>query len=50
VAIEVKGSAQVGDRDLRSLLAFIDEHKPRLAIVVGNEAVERQWRLPRAAF
>jgi predicted AAA+ superfamily ATPase len=42
VAIEVKGSGQVDARDLRPLRAFADEHHPRMAIVVCNEAVERR--------
>ena len=41
VAIEVKGTARVDDRDLRSLRLFIDTHRPRLAIVVCNEPEER---------
>jgi len=42
VAVEVKGSSLVSDRDLRPLIAFSAEYKPRRAIVVCNEAVERQ--------
>lgn len=37
VAIEVKGSGRVDARELRPLGAFIEEHSPRLAIVVCNE-------------
>lgn len=41
VAIEVKGTARVNDRDLRSLRLFADTHRPRLAIVVCDEPEER---------
>lgn len=44
VAIEVKGTARVDDRDLRSLQLFVDTHRPRLAIVVCNEPEERVVR------
>jgi hypothetical protein len=39
--VEVKGASRVGSSDLRPLAAFIAEHKPRLALVVCNEAAER---------
>lgn len=53
VAIEVKGSDQVGNRDLRPLKAFCEENQARRAIVVCNEPAERvagtitimPWRL-----
>jgi predicted AAA+ superfamily ATPase len=41
VAIEVKGTSRVDDRDLRSLRMFAEIHRPRLAIVVCNEPDER---------
>lgn len=41
VAIEIKGASRVDDRELRPLLAFVEEHRPKRAIVVCNEAVER---------
>lgn len=41
VAIEVKGTSRVDDRDLRGLRLFGETHRPRLAIVVCNEAAER---------
>jgi len=41
VAIEVKGTSRVDDRDLRGLRLFGETHRPRLAIVVCNETVER---------
>jgi uncharacterized protein len=41
VAIEVKGSPRVDDRDLRSLASFAEEQKPRTSYVVCNEAEER---------
>ena len=42
VAVEVKGSAQVRDRELRPLRAFVQEHRPRAALVVSNEPAERE--------
>jgi len=41
VAIEVKGTSRVDDRDLRSLRLFGETHRPRLSIVVCNEQAER---------
>lgn len=41
VAIEVKGTSRVDDRDLRGLRLFGETHRPRLAIVVCNETAER---------
>ena len=41
VAIEVKGAARVDNRDLRPLMAFIEEYSPREAVVVCNEKSER---------
>jgi predicted AAA+ superfamily ATPase len=41
VAIEVKGTARVDQRDLRPLLLFSEAHRPRLALVVCNEPEER---------
>jgi predicted AAA+ superfamily ATPase len=41
VAVEVKGASRIDGRDLRSLSAFVSEHKPRLALLVCNEATER---------
>ena len=37
VAIEVKGTSRVDSSDLRSLRAFVEERRPRTAIVVCNE-------------
>ncbi|MEW6219675.1 MAG: AAA family ATPase [Thermodesulfobacteriota bacterium] len=53
VVIEVKGAARLDHRELRPLLAFCEEHAPRLALVVCNEPEERlvgririlPWRL-----
>ena len=42
VAIEVKGSSRVEDRDLRPLAAFLVEQKPRKAFLVCNEKMERR--------
>jgi len=41
VAIEVKGTSRVDDRDLRSLRLFGETHRPRSSIVVCNESAER---------
>jgi predicted AAA+ superfamily ATPase len=41
VAIEVKGSSRIDDRDLRSLALFARTHRPRLSILVCNEPEER---------
>lgn len=41
VAIEVKGSSRVDNRELRSLNTFIDKYSPRQALVVCNEKKER---------
>lgn len=55
VAIEVKGGANPGSRELRGLRAFIDEHGPRQAIVVCNGSAIRRtadgiWILPWERF
>ena len=42
VAIEVKGSAHVRPGELKAMRAYVDEHRPRHAIVVCNEAGPRQ--------
>ena len=42
VAVEVKGSSHVHDRELRPLRAFVQEHRPRAALVVSTEPVERE--------
>lgn len=41
IAIEIKGSNRLDRRDLRPLAAFIDEFRPKRAIVVCNESKER---------
>lgn len=41
VAVEVKGTRRVDNTELRPLTAFVAEHRPRLAMVVCNESVER---------
>ena len=41
VAVEVKGSARIDPADLRPLKAFIEDHRPRRAIVVCNERTPR---------
>ena len=42
VAIEIKGTSRVDGRDLRPLRSFAESHRPRVAIVVCNEANERK--------
>ncbi|MBT3581018.1 ATP-binding protein [bacterium] len=41
VAIEIKGSKRVDNRDLKGLFAFTEEFKPKKAIVVTNETRPR---------
>jgi predicted AAA+ superfamily ATPase len=41
VAIEVKGQTQVDSRELRSLAAFAEEHRPKAALIVSLEREER---------
>jgi uncharacterized protein len=41
VAIEVKGTSRVDPAAFRSLRAFVDEHRPRRALVVCNERSPR---------
>ncbi len=41
VALEVKGSFRVDNKDLRSLAAFTDEFSPRKSLLVCNEKQER---------
>lgn len=42
LAVEVKGKNSVQTRDLRGLRAYCDEHRPRHALVVCNEAAPRE--------
>ncbi|MDY0002737.1 MAG: AAA family ATPase [Polyangia bacterium] len=42
VAIEVKGTDRVDDRDLRGLRAFRADHGPRIAVMVCNERWPRE--------
>jgi predicted AAA+ superfamily ATPase len=41
VAIEVKGSSRVDNRDIRSLNTFTEKYSPRMSLVVCNEREER---------
>ena len=41
VAIEIKGTNRVDTRDLHPLQTFVEEYRPRQALVVCNERVER---------
>lgn len=42
VALEVKGASRVDSSELRSLRAFIDDNRPRRAVVVCNETAPRR--------
>ena len=44
VAIEVKGGANPGSRDLRPIRAYVEEHRPRRAVVVCNATTPRRTR------
>ena len=55
VAIEVKGGGRVDRRELHGLRAFVEEHRPRQAIVVCTESAPRRtddgiWILPWERF
>ena len=55
VAIEVKGASRVRQADFKGLRAFVEEHRPRTAIVVCNEDAVRRtedgiWILPWERF
>ena len=41
IAIEVKGSSSIDNRDLKTLYAFIREYSPQKAFVVCNEKARR---------
>ncbi len=43
VAVEVKGSSRIDDREFRALASFRDEYTPNKAIIVCNEREERQF-------
>lgn len=53
IALEIKGTSRVDQRELRSLAVFAEEYSPKAAIVVSNEREERRvgnirvmpWRL-----
>ena len=42
IALEVKGTSRVDQRELRSLALFMEEYSPKAAIVVSNETQERR--------
>ncbi len=55
VALEVKGAGRARRADFKGLRAFVEEHRPRLAIVVCNEDAVRRtdegiWILPWDRF
>ena len=41
VAVEIKGAKQVEKKDIRPMKAFVDEHRPKKALVVCNEPEQR---------
>jgi predicted AAA+ superfamily ATPase len=43
VAIEIKGTSRVDNKDLRPLKAFIQEYRPAKAFVVCNESAPRVY-------
>ena len=54
-AIEVKGGGRLRPGDLRAMRAYVDEHRPRRAVVVCNETAPRRtsdgiWILPWEVF
>lgn len=44
VALEVKGSSRIENREIRPLMVFCDEFKPEKALVVCNERQERVYK------
>ena len=55
VAIEVKGGTKLRPADLKGMRAYIDEHRPRRAVIVCNESATRRtvdgiWVLPWEEF
>ncbi len=55
VALKVKGASRVRPADFRGLRAFVEEHRPRTAILVCNEDAVRRtddgiWILPWKRF
>jgi len=41
VAVEIKGTSRLERREMRGMQAFVEEHSPRLAVVVCTERTER---------
>ena len=41
VAVEVKGTSRLDSKHVKSLLAFVEEYSPRMAIIVCNEKARR---------
>jgi len=41
VAVEVKGTNRLDSKDMKPLLAFVEEYSPSMAIIVCNEKVRR---------
>jgi hypothetical protein len=41
VAVEVKGTNRLDLKDMKPLLAFAEEHSPRMSIIVCNEKSRR---------
>ena len=44
VAIEVKGTSRVDNRDFNALIAFTEQYSPRQAFMVCNEKTKRVHR------
>ena len=42
IALEIKGTNRVDSSELKAIRAFVEEYKPRRAIVVANEPRARQ--------
>ena len=42
VALEIKGSGNIQNRDMRALKTFSQDYSPRLSIIVCNEREERR--------
>lgn len=41
MAVEVKGTSRLDSKHVKSLLAFVEEYSPRMAIIVCNEKARR---------
>lgn len=41
IAVEIKGKSHIDSKDMKGLVAFIDEYSPQKALIVCNEKMER---------